>query len=69
MKKKIMIMAGGTCGHIFPGLIIANALIKRGWNVSWLGTSNRMESNIIPNHGIPIEYINIRTIKKKIFLI
>ncbi|XBC40433.1 MAG: glycosyltransferase [Buchnera aphidicola (Nurudea ibofushi)] len=57
-------MAGGTCGHIFPGLTIANELIKKGWHVVWVGVRNRMESEIIPKTRIPIEYINIDVIKK-----
>ncbi|XBC42475.1 MAG: undecaprenyldiphospho-muramoylpentapeptide beta-N-acetylglucosaminyltransferase [Buchnera aphidicola (Meitanaphis elongallis)] len=66
-KKTIIIMAGGTCGHIFPGLIIAHTLIKKGWNVSWLGTSNRIESKIIPKNKIPIQFININVTKKNFF--
>ncbi|XBC44558.1 MAG: glycosyltransferase [Buchnera aphidicola (Schlechtendalia peitan)] len=66
-KKTIIIMAGGTCGHIFPGLIIANTLIARGWRVFWLGTPDRMESIIIPNTKISIKYIHIHAIKKKLF--
>ncbi|XBC41443.1 MAG: glycosyltransferase [Buchnera aphidicola (Nurudea yanoniella)] len=68
-KKTILIMAGGTCGHILPGLVIAKKLIKKDWNVLWLGTKNHIESEIIPQNKIPIKFININPIKKKLFLI
>ncbi|XBC39416.1 MAG: undecaprenyldiphospho-muramoylpentapeptide beta-N-acetylglucosaminyltransferase [Buchnera aphidicola (Nurudea shiraii)] len=66
-KKTIIIIAGGTCGHIFPGLIIAKKLIQKNWNVFWLGTRNRLESIIIPKNKIPIQFIDIDSIKKKFF--
>ena len=44
MSKKILIMAGGTGGHIFPALSISNELKKRGVEVEWLGGNNSMES-------------------------
>ncbi|XBC38369.1 MAG: undecaprenyldiphospho-muramoylpentapeptide beta-N-acetylglucosaminyltransferase [Buchnera aphidicola (Floraphis choui)] len=68
-KKKIIIMAGGTGGHIFPGLVVANELIKKGWNVFWLGTPHRIEAEIITKSKIPIEFINIHAIKKNFFSI
>lgn len=67
-KKTIIIMAGGTCGHIFPGLEIAFYLIKQGWNILWLGTSNRIEAKIIPKYGIKIKFINIQNMRKKGFV-
>ncbi|MFI3256437.1 MAG: undecaprenyldiphospho-muramoylpentapeptide beta-N-acetylglucosaminyltransferase [Psittacicella sp.] len=57
MTKKILIAAGGTGGHIFPALEIAKELQKVDWEISWLGTQNRMESSIIPNNNIPIYFI------------
>lgn len=59
IHKKIIIMAGGSGGHIFPGLTIAHYLIKKGWNVNWIGTKNSIESKIIPEHGIKIHYVQI----------
>ena len=52
MSKKILIMAGGTGGHIFPALSIAKELSKRGAIVEWLGGRDSMESNLVPNHEI-----------------
>jgi len=55
--KKLMIMAAGTGGHIFPGLAIAQTMIARGWEVSWLGTTHGMEQELVPKSGIPMDAI------------
>ena len=44
----VMILAGGTGGHIFPGLAVADALRERGWRVHWLGGPDSMESRLVP---------------------
>ncbi|QJC38075.1 undecaprenyldiphospho-muramoylpentapeptide beta-N-acetylglucosaminyltransferase [Enterobacteriaceae endosymbiont of Donacia marginata] len=64
-KKKIIIVAGGTGGHINPALNIAYKLIQKGWEVRWLGTSSRMEANIIPKKDIYIYLIEFCKFKKK----
>jgi UDP-N-acetylglucosamine--N-acetylmuramyl-(pentapeptide) pyrophosphoryl-undecaprenol N-acetylglucosamine transferase len=55
--KKLLIMAAGTGGHIFPGLAIADTMRARGWQVSWLGTSHGMEGELVPKHGVEMDTI------------
>ncbi len=63
MSRKIVIMAGGTGGHVFPGLAVAHRLQADDWQVHWLGTPDRMEAELVPAHGFPIEFINIRGLR------
>ncbi|PPI87977.1 undecaprenyldiphospho-muramoylpentapeptide beta-N-acetylglucosaminyltransferase [Candidatus Pantoea edessiphila] len=65
MNKKLLIMAGGTGGHIFPGLTIAHHMIEKSWKVCWLGTSNNMENNIVPQYNIKMYFINISGLRGK----
>lgn len=63
--KKLMIMAAGTGGHIFPGLAIAQTMRARGWQVSWLGTGHGMEQDLVPKHGIELDAINFSGMRGK----
>ncbi len=63
--KTLLVMAGGTGGHIFPGLAVADELKEQGWNVHWLGTADRMEAKIVPEHGYDISFINISGLRNK----
>lgn len=57
--RTVLIMAGGTGGHVFPALAVANRLRESGVNVHWLGTRQGIEADVIPAAGIPISYIRI----------
>ena len=63
--KTALIMAGGTGGHIFPGLALAQELRARGWAVHWLGTPGSMESRIVPAQGLPLETIDFSGVRGK----
>jgi UDP-N-acetylglucosamine--N-acetylmuramyl-(pentapeptide) pyrophosphoryl-undecaprenol N-acetylglucosamine transferase len=63
--KRLMIMAAGTGGHIFPGIAIAQTMRARGWEVSWLGTAHGMEQDIVPRHGIEIDAIAFSGLRGK----
>jgi UDP-N-acetylglucosamine--N-acetylmuramyl-(pentapeptide) pyrophosphoryl-undecaprenol N-acetylglucosamine transferase len=63
--KKLMIMAAGTGGHIFPGLAIAQTMRARGWDVTWLGTSAGMEQELVPKHGIAMDSIDFTGMRGK----
>lgn len=60
---KVMIMAGGTGGHVFPGIAIAQALRARGVDVGWLGTQDGMEKRWVEQAGIGFDAISIKGLR------
>ena len=60
-----LVMAGGTGGHIFPGLAVAEALRERGWRVHWLGSPGSMESRLVPPRGFALETIDFGGVRGK----
>ncbi len=65
---KVLIMAGGTGGHVFPALTIARELLARGTQVEWLGTRQGLEARVIANTSIPLHYISISGLRGKSLL-
>lgn len=63
--KCVLIMAGGTGGHVFPGLALAQHLRQQGAAVHWLGTSQGLESRLVPEAGIPLHLITIHGLRGK----
>ena len=57
-KKTILIMAGGTGGHIFPALAIAKELDQHSVNIKWLGSKHGMENTLVPKHNIPLHTVS-----------
>lgn len=65
MKPVALIMAGGTGGHIFPGLAIAQALEAEGWAVHWLGGHYGLETTLVPEAGYPLHQLAVRALRGK----
>ena len=65
LDSPIMILAGGTGGHIFPGLAVAAALHARGVPVTWLGADGQMETRLVPQHAIALDTIPVRGLRGK----
>ena len=65
MTKCALVMAGGTGGHIFPGLAVAEALREQSWNVHWLGGPDSMESRLVPPRGFEFEAVDFSGVRGK----
>ena len=65
MSRAIMIMAGGTGGHVMPGLAVAQVMRERGWRVEWLGNPGGMEATLVPRHGITMRWVRFGGVRGK----
>jgi len=65
MKRPVVIMAGGTGGHVFPALALAKLLRSRSYNVVWLGTQRGIEARVVPQNDFPIEWLSVGGLRGK----
>src|SRR3989344_7292752 len=68
MAANVLIMAGGTGGHVFPALACAKEFQTRGYTVHWLGTPRGIENELVPNAGLELHRINVAGLRGKGFL-
>lgn len=65
VKRPIMITAGGTGGHVYPGLAVARALLAQGIPVVWMGTRKGLEARVVPEAGIPMAWLEVNGLRGK----
>src|SRR5262245_22906021 len=63
--RTVMVMAGGTGGHIFPALAVADYLRGRGWNIVWLGSRKGMEAQLVAPRGYTMAWIRFSGVRGK----
>jgi UDP-N-acetylglucosamine--N-acetylmuramyl-(pentapeptide) pyrophosphoryl-undecaprenol N-acetylglucosamine transferase len=62
-KNRLMIMAGGTGGHVFPALAVAESLRAKGSEVAWLGTRAGLEARVVPERGFEMHWVDIKGVR------
>ena len=65
MRRPVLIMAGGTGGHVFPALAVAQELSARDVPVVWLGTRRGLEAEVVSATGVPVEWLSIVGLRGK----
>lgn len=67
-SKPVLIAAGGTGGHVYPALVVAEVLRNRGVAVIWVGTRRGIEARVVPDAGLDIEWLDVSGLRGKSFL-
>lgn len=62
---RFVIMAGGTGGHVYPALAVAQALRARGHEVVWMGAPDSFEARVVPQHGFAIDFVRVSGLRGK----
>jgi UDP-N-acetylglucosamine--N-acetylmuramyl-(pentapeptide) pyrophosphoryl-undecaprenol N-acetylglucosamine transferase len=65
LKPLILMMAGGTGGHVYPALAVATELLSRGYRVEWVGTARGLEHRVVPDAGIALHCLSVRGLRGK----
>jgi UDP-N-acetylglucosamine--N-acetylmuramyl-(pentapeptide) pyrophosphoryl-undecaprenol N-acetylglucosamine transferase len=65
MKRTLVIMAGGTGGHIMPGLAVADEMTRHGWRVVWMGNPEGMEARLVPEKGYEMAWVRFSAVRGK----